>query len=155
MVAINFLPSPRRQTMRITHSQTKDCHRSILAPSLSIYPYVYSPFPSLDIPVRSFSAFLYPTAGYLPLGGVRGTSGPQCVSGPRDPGVPGWRPCGESAEQPRPRREDGADRTGIPGGRPGRGSLKDKSPRFSRSDELLWGKGTELLSPHPSPCFCS
>lgn len=43
---------------------------------------------------------------------------------------------------------DGADRIGIPGGRPGSGSLKDKTPRFSRSDELLWGRGTELLSPH-------
>lgn len=43
---------------------------------------------------------------------------------------------------------DRADRTGIPGGRPGSGSLKDKTPRFSRGDELLWGRGTELLCPH-------
>lgn len=42
---------------------------------------------------------------------------------------------------------DGADRAGIPGGRPGSGSLKDKTPRFRLSDELLRGRGTEL-SPH-------
>lgn len=144
--------------MRITHSQTKDCHRSILASSVSIYLYVHSSAPFL------LSRFLHaasqlsstPQQRDLPLGGVRGTAGPPCVSALGDPEAPvsgrsdgRASPASERARSG-PGSSEGllwgpADRTGIPGGRPGSGSLKDKTPRFSRSDELLRGRGTELL----------
>lgn len=57
---------------------------------------------------------------------------------------------GQSGAAPAPPRcRSGPELTerGSRDGGQGSGSLEDKTPRFSRSDELLWGRGAELPSP--------
>lgn len=136
MVAINFLSSPRRQTIRITHSQTKDGRRSILAPSVSICPFVR---PSLSIPPSSFAGHLGSATSTLwqaglPLGGRAG--GERVAGTPvraRAPRPGGASPAAAVTAVPRRARGRerggpgpsagpvwaGADRAGIPGRRPG------------------------------------
>lgn len=150
--------------MRITHSQTKDCRRSILAPSVSIRLFVRltlsippaSSTRHLSFPLGSFISTLW--QAHVTLGRERAAGAPWCACTPRSRGAS--PAAAVIAAPPRARGESGAapdppwgwsgpelTEQGSRDGGQGRWLLEHKTPRFSRIDELLWGRGTALHSP--------